>query len=221
MKRVCLLGAESTGKTRLSQELATHYRDQGRHAVVVPEYLREWCEREGRTPRPDEQEGIAREQARRIEAAGPAEWVITDAGPLMVAVYSDLLFGDRSLYPFALAQQRAQDVTLLTGLDLPWVADGFIRDGAHAREPVDALARAALAGARLPFRVVYGHGPERLASALSAIDSVARSPRSMRVAGVFDASSSRAGWTWACEKCSDPDCEHRLLSQLLAKKSGD
>lgn len=221
MRRICLLGAESTGKTRLSQELAAHYRDQGRHAVVVPEYLREWCDREGRTPRPDEQEGIAREQARRIEAAGPADWVITDAGPLMIAVYSDLLFGDRSLYPFALAQQQAHDVNLLTGLDLPWVADGFIRDGPHAREPVDALARAALTGARLAFRVVYGQGPERLRSALGAIDSIAAPPYPMGAAGLFDASSSSAGWTWACEKCGDPACEHRLFSQLLAKKSGD
>lgn len=28
-----------------------------------------------------------------------------------------------------------------------------------------------------------------------------------------------AQWVWACEKCSDPACEHRLLSDLLAKRA--
>lgn len=218
MKRVCLLGAESTGKTRLSQELAAHYRSVGQSAIAVPEYLREWCDREGRTPRPAEQEGIAREQARRIAEAGPADWLIADAGPLMVAVYSDLLFNDRSLYPFALAQQHAHDLTLLMGLDLSWVADGFIRDGPHAREPVDALVRAALASSAIGYRVVYGRGSERLRNALFAIDFIAKTSRPTGASGQNDAPST--AWTWSCETCGEPSCEHRLFSQLLSQESG-
>lgn len=219
MKRVCLLGAESTGKTRLSQQLAAHLRSRGYTATVVPEYLREWCDREGRTPRAEEQQAIAHEQARRADAAPPADWLITDAGPLMVAVYSDLLFGDGSLHPFALAWQRSQDLTLVTGLDLPWVADGFIRDGPHAQQPVDARLRAVLAGAGIAFRLVYGRGAERLQNALCAMESIASGPLQIGAGSASDTSS--AAWTWSCEKCSDPACEHRLLSRLLAAKSGD
>jgi hypothetical protein len=25
-------------------------------------------------------------------------------------------------------------------------------------------------------------------------------------------------WVWMCEKCSDPQCEHRLLTALLAQR---
>ena len=62
---VALLGTESTGKTTLSHALALSLRAAGRDAVVVAEYLREFCDREGRTPAAAEQWPIAREQARR------------------------------------------------------------------------------------------------------------------------------------------------------------
>ena len=43
--KIALLGAESTGKSRLADELASQLRAQGRSVVVVPEVLREWCHR--------------------------------------------------------------------------------------------------------------------------------------------------------------------------------
>ena len=124
-----------------------------------------------RTPRQDEQLGIAREQLRRTEtAAQDAEIVVADTSALMIAVYSDLVFADNSLYNFAEAAQRQVDLTLLTALDLPWQADGLQRDGPHVREPVDLLVRAALQRAGVPFDEVCGTGPQRLASALASID---------------------------------------------------
>lgn len=171
--KIALLGAESTGKTRLAGELAAHLRGQGRSVIVVHEVLREWCERMQRTPRPEEQMPIAQEQERRADlAAAAADVAIADTTALMVAIYSAILFEDSSLYRFALARLATYTTVLLTGLDLPWVADGLQRDGPHARPPVDALVRAALASADVPFRVVYGSGPERLAQALRAIDDL-------------------------------------------------
>ncbi|HZY16781.1 MAG TPA: AAA family ATPase, partial [Ramlibacter sp.] len=68
-RRVALLGAESTGKTRLANELATHLREQGCDAVAVPETLRAWCESAGRPPRPEEQLAIAQAQEAAVDAA--------------------------------------------------------------------------------------------------------------------------------------------------------
>ncbi len=198
--RVALLGAESTGKTQLAIDLAGHWRGLGRAVTLVPEVLREWCDRERRTPRPDEQEGIAREQACRADAWA-SDWLVADTTPLMIAVYSELLFADRSLYGFALEHQRSYDLTLVTGLDLPWVADGHQRDGEHVREPVDTLVRAALERGSVAYRVLYGTGPARLANALAAIEA-RRAPIARP-------------WTWLCDKCSDPDCEHRLFSSRI------
>jgi nicotinamide riboside kinase len=168
--KIALLGAESTGKSCLAHELATHLRGQGKSVAVVPEVLREWCEREGRTPRPEEQMPIAQEQERRVDAAAAtSQVVITDTTALMVAIYSAMLFEDGSLYQFALARQRSYSVTLLTALDLPWKADGLQREGPHVREPVDTLIRSALESAGIAYNVVYGHGPDRLANAVAAI----------------------------------------------------
>jgi nicotinamide riboside kinase len=170
--KIALLGAESTGKTRLAGELAEHLRRQGKSVAVVSEVLREWCHREGRTPRPEEQLPIAQEQESRVDAAAAtSEVVIADTTALMVAIYSAMLFEDGTLYRFALERQRGYHHTLLTGLDLPWVADGLQRDGPHVREPVDALIRAALTRAAIDYRVIYGSGAQRLANALAAIAS--------------------------------------------------
>lgn len=205
--KIALLGAESTGKTQLAADLAAHLRGQGRTVAVVDEVLREWCAREGRTPRPHEQLPIAREQERRVDAAAQsAEVVIADTTAVMVAVYSAMLFADDSLVRFALDRQRGYDVTLVTGLDLPWVADGLQRDGPHVRAPVDAQVRALLDSAGVAYRVVYGSGTERLAHALAAIEPPAGTPG--------------GSWTWSCDKCGDARCEHRLFTALgLGKAS--
>lgn len=94
------------------------------------------------------------------------------------------------------------DAVLLMGLDLP---------SAAGREADDAHIRAQLQSAGLAFHVVYGQGPQRLHGALQALEA----------AGVLPAGSAprlpepeRRAWLAACEKCSDPDCEHRLFTRL-------
>ena len=208
---IALLGTESTGKTQLAEAMAQALAASGRRAVVVTEWLREWCEREGRTPRPDEQLAIAEMQAARVikavAASSAPAYVIADTTPLMTALYSDWLFQDTSLYAMALAHQRSFTHTLVTGLDLPWVADGLQRDGPHVREPIDALLRKKLAVGGVSYKVVYGFGAERLDNAMLAIGAVPRDT----------ATTSAGGWVWACDKCSDPECEHRLFSRLTAR----
>ena len=205
--KIALLGAESTGKTQLSADLADALRTAGRSVAVVPEYLREWCERAGRTPRPEEQLSIAQEHERRVDAAvgSGADVVIADTTAVMVAIYSAMLFDDDALYAFALERQRRYSHTLVTGLDLPWVADGLQRDGPHVGPPVDALVRAALQRAGVPYRVVYGQGAQRLRNALAALGLAAHPP---------ETATAQGRWLAACEKCSDPECEHRLFSRL-------
>jgi nicotinamide riboside kinase len=193
-----IVGAESTGKTVLAQALAQRLR-----AAWVPEVLREWCEREGRTPRADEQRAIAAEQRRRIETAADVhEIVIADTAPLMIAVYSDLLFGDRSLYEEAIDwHARRVAATLLTGLDLPWLADGFMRDGPHVRAPVDRRVRDALAARGIPFGVVYGRDDLRTEAALAALRPL------------LPGTEEREGRPLRprrCLECLDADCEQAL-----------
>lgn len=196
---VALLGAESTGKSTLAAELSAALRQRELDCGHVEEYLRHFCAAAGRTPRQEEQAGIAAEQSRRIALATAAhEVVVADTTALQIAVYSEMVFGDRSLYGMAEAAQATVALTLLTALDLPWQADGHMRDGPHVREPVDRLLRAALQRGDSAYAVIGGTGPARLAAALAAVDRMMRPPRPAR-------------WTPVCTNCGDPDCERHLL----------
>ena len=203
---IALLGAESTGKTTLAEALVHALRGDGRSAALVTEYLREFCDEHQRTPRQDEQAGIADMQTRRIaDAARSADVVVADTTALMIAVYSDKVFGDTGLYASAVDAHRACDLTLVTALDLPWQADGLQRDGPQVREPVDAMLRAALARAGIGYSVVAGRGPARLAAALQAVKHALALPPAE------DESAANPRWQWVCERCGDVDCERHLL----------
>ena len=214
---LAVLGAESTGKTHLAAALTKRLMQRGVAATLVPEFLREWCEREARTPRPDEQASIADEQTHRIAEAARHGVAVADTTALMTAVYSDMLFDDPSLYADALAAQSGYAITLLTALDLPWVADGLQRDGPHVREPVDGRVRAALGRAGISFAVVHGRGPERLTNAWTALNLAAQAeaPASRLTTG----SNAPTIWRGACDKCSDPVCEHRLFTDLIGQRA--
>lgn len=251
---VAVLGAESTGKSTLVQALTAWALGAGVAAQMVPEQLRLWCAQQGRTPRREEQAEVAGQQALAIEAAQGARainappaalsptssarpWVIADTTPLQVAIYSQYVFNDDGLLPGALRfHQQHVDVTLLMGLDLPWVADGLQRDGAHAREPVDALLRAALQQGGIDHALIYGQGPQRLLAARRALAQrglelaseasilIANQQDPTLATGQKDSEMSvraphEARWAAWCERCGDPDCERRLFQGLAARPS--
>ncbi|MDC8785079.1 ATP-binding protein [Roseateles koreensis] len=215
---IALIGAESTGKSQLAHSLSEALAQAtGLRSTVVPETLRDWCQAQGRTPRPEEQGAIAEAQAQKIDTAALAhDLVICDTTPLMTATYSQILFQDNSLWPMALAFQRRCALTLLTALDLPWVADGIQRDGPQVQAPVDNAIRQALIKSGLGWSVVSGSGAARLDSALNAVTPVLTKQRRQPPGhGLFTRLNERQtqlpNWTWACEKCDDPECEHRSL----------
>jgi HTH-type transcriptional regulator, transcriptional repressor of NAD biosynthesis genes len=210
---VTLLGGESTGKTHLAQALHRALGDRGLATRLVPEHLRQWCEQHGRVPRAEEQAAIAEEQARLILQAAHepgSAVVIADTTPLVIAAYSELYFNDLALFPQALAFQRQTTLTLLMGLDLPWVSDGLFRESPAIRDATDAVLRRELLAADLPFQTIYGRGEARLQQTLRAVGSAL----GQRLAPV-DIEWGAGRHVWNCDRCSDPDCEHRMFSSLL------
>ena len=203
--KIAVLGAECTGKSSLVAALQAHWQAGGAKVLVAPEVLRQWCDQQGRTPLAHEQEAIAQAQAELTEHGSDVDYLIADTSPLMTAIYSDVLFQDPSLYPFALSHQRIYQHTLVAGLDLPWQADGIQRDGPAMREQIDARLREVLQREGLAFSMVYGQGPQRLAGALAVLEP-----------GASTLPQARSNWRWLCDKCSDADCEHRLFSDLQA-----
>lgn len=213
---IAVVGAESTGKTTLAAALAQRIAaDTGLRCTPVDEHLRHWCEAAGRTPRIDEQRGIAEAQQRRIaDAAASHEVVVADTTALMIAVYSRLVFGDRSLDAWAGAAHKAGvAATLVTALDLPWTPDGLQRDGPHVRAPVDSMLRELMAAHGIGWSLVSGQGEQRLANALDAVTPLLAG-RAGAGSGLFTRLAAREAaqpvWQWVCETCDVPDCEHAL-----------
>lgn len=212
-----LLGAESTGKTTLAAALVPRLvADTGLRVAWVPEVLREWCAHMGRTPQPQEQAPLMRAQHERIAAAAAThDIVLCDTTALMTAAYSRLLFNDRSLEPRAITLHRRMALTLLTALDLPWVADGLQRDGPQVQAPVDTLLRELLMAHGLPWAVVGGSGEIRVEHALDALTPLLRtlSTPAGQGHGLFTRLAQRnaqpASRAWSCEHCDDPACERR------------
>ena len=171
-KLICLIGAESTGKTTLAQALAAHF-----NCPWVPEYLREFCESRNRTPTRGEQlliletqvihESVALEYARTANAP----YVFCDTAPLLTAIYSAFVFGDQSPFPRARELQTRYALTLALAPDIAWVADEQ-RDGAHVRQPITTLIANELVALNVPTATINGHGRARFASALKAISAV-------------------------------------------------
>ena len=114
------------------------------------------------------------------------------------------------------------DLVLLAGLEAPFSANSPAPckagpDAAPDLETTDHSIRNALALAAVSYRVLYGTADERLAHALQAVESLlpaAGRPRQATRPG----SLKHQPWVWMCEKCSDPQCEHRLLTALLAQR---
>jgi len=87
-------------------------------------------------------------------------------------------------------------------------------DGLHAE---DTRLRQALAQAGVDYAVVHGRdAAARLAAAWYAIE---RRVGALEDPEPGDHAAART-WTGGCERCSDPRCEHRLFTDLLAARGG-
>lgn len=107
------------------------------------------------------------------------------------------------------------DLILLLGLQSPAPSPEL----AARQQAADQSIRAALALSGLAYRVIYGDATERQEQALREIRRLL--PPEAQAAGLLSPPQDKPKpWVWACDKCSDPSCEHRLLSDLLASRLG-
>ena len=177
VRRVCVVGAESTGTTTLAEALAAHYG-----TAWVPEYGRDYCIwkwRDGYTTRWESEEfvHIAREQSRREdEAARRAERVLVcDTDAFATALWHRRYLGSRHPAVDALAEGRRADLYLLTGDEIPFVQDG-LRDGEDVRHEMhEAFARELEESGRA-WALVRGTPEARQAQAVGLVDALLAGP---------------------------------------------
>ncbi|MEV4809908.1 AAA family ATPase [Micromonospora avicenniae] len=181
VRRVVVVGAESTGTTTMAAALAAHYG-----TAWVPEYGRELTARKlarlrDRRPeatvfdvtwdRDDFLEVVREQQAAEDAAArsgGPL--LICDTDARATAVWEERYLGSTS--PAVREAARRPSLYLLTDhRGVPFTDDG-LRDGAHLRAWMTDRFRAELAGCGVPVLELTGSHEERLARAVAACDAL-------------------------------------------------
>ncbi|MEV1287551.1 AAA family ATPase [Micromonospora sp. NPDC049679] len=181
VRRVVVVGAESTGTTTMAGALAAHYR-----TVWVPEYGRELTARklaelravepaatvfDVRWDRADFAEVVREQQAAEDAAArrsGPLLFCDTDARA--TALWEERYLGSASAAVRGAARQP--DLYLLTDHgDVPFADDG-LRDGEHLRAWMTGRFREVLAASGVPVLELRGGHEERLRRAVAACDDL-------------------------------------------------
>jgi NadR type nicotinamide-nucleotide adenylyltransferase len=130
IKRVCLIGAESTGKTTLAEALALHFK-----TVWAREFARDYLEPKMWVCQWEDMIAIARGQARledeMIKRASRVLFCDTDA--MTTSVWCERYFDRCDERILRLADERKYDLYFLCDIDFDWVDDGT-RDSRHLRE---------------------------------------------------------------------------------------
>ncbi len=168
-KRVCVLGAESTGTTTLARALATRLAtpwvgEYGREysAAKLARGETRWCSAEF--------VGIAAEQNRREDAlAQQANRVlICDTNSFATTLWHRRYVGSADADVAAVARLHRCDLYLLTGDEIPFVQDG-LRDGEHLRPTMHRWFEEALAAQPVPWKLLRGSVEHRERAALATI----------------------------------------------------
>ncbi|MGE0755443.1 MAG: AAA family ATPase [Pirellulaceae bacterium] len=172
VRRVCLVGPESTGKSVLAARLAAHFRTR-----YVAEFARELLNLKHGVCDPADISDIARgQQAAEDALARQANRIlICDTDALLTTVWSEMLFGSCPAEVRDLAASRSYDLYLLLDVDVPWVDDGQ-RFLAARRPEFFARCRQRLEELRRPYQIVGGDWEQRFVLARDAIACVLREP---------------------------------------------
>ncbi len=172
-KRICILGAESTGTTTLARDLAKYYK-----TIWVPEYGRLYAEGKMFSPSiknwvKSEFVHIAKMQnILEDELAKYAEkLLICDTNSWVTSIWHERYIGKWSKDVEKLSLGRKYNLYLITDLNTPFVQDET-RDGEHLRQWMHNRFIEQLTKEKKQFMVIDGSKKERLKKAISLINNI-------------------------------------------------
>ena len=168
MKRVVLIGSESTGKTELARRLGAHYG-----VDFVPEFVRHFAETKQAPLEYADHEAIGRGQIALEDAAiaRGEPLVLQDTDLLSSAVYHYHYYHRVPEWIAEESRRRRPDLYLLMDIDVPWIPDPA-RDRGARREEVHELFERAVRKSGVRYEVVRGNWDERYRKAVRAIDAL-------------------------------------------------
>ncbi|WKZ66038.1 MAG: ATP-binding protein [Flavobacteriales bacterium] len=169
MRRIAIVGPESSGKTTLALELSERLG-----AAAVPEAARAFLTGLGRPYAEADLLTIAKLQVEREELEADASGrsgsglLLCDTDLLTIRIWSEEKFGRCDPWIVAECERRRYDLWLLCRPDIPWEPDP-LRENPHDRERLFVAYASRLQRLARPFRIIEGTLEQRLATAWAAI----------------------------------------------------
>ncbi|MBD1393610.1 AAA family ATPase [Mucilaginibacter glaciei] len=166
IRKIAVVGPESTGKSTMSAYLADHY-----HTVWVPEFARDYCAALTEPPTwQDEINMFYGQIALEKEMAPQAnKLLICDTTFITVKIWSDEMFGRSPQEVLDALPNHKYDLYLLLDIDLPW-QDDPLRDFPHKREHFMDVWHRELQALNANYVLISGTGANRYENAVAAID---------------------------------------------------
>jgi len=164
VKKICLFGPESVGKTVLSQKLAEYYK-----TVFVPEAARELLTTN------DINEAIITKIGKRQTASVKERMAIAnkllfcDTDLLTTQIYAQHYLGFVPAILKSLEQEIAYDLYFLLDIDVPWVDDP-LRDLGHRRAEMYQVFKAELEKRQISYISIDGNWEERMDKMIAEIN---------------------------------------------------
>jgi NadR type nicotinamide-nucleotide adenylyltransferase len=167
IKKIAIVGPESTGKSTLSYFLAKHY-----HTVWVPEYAREYCAKLIEPCSWQDEINMFRGQLELEKTLLPTanEILICDTTFITVKIWSEHMFGKVPQEVIDSLLKHPYDFYLLMDVDIPWEQDP-LRDFPDLREHFMKIWHRELENLNANYVVISGNEGERRQNAINAIDS--------------------------------------------------
>ncbi|MFC3561094.1 AAA family ATPase [Pedobacter jamesrossensis] len=167
IKKIAVVGPESTGKSTMSLLLANHYK-----VSWVPEYARYYCANLTAPYTLQDEVNmyygqISLEDA--VLAIANDDFVICDTTFITVKIWSDEVLGETPKVVLEALKDRTYDLYLLMDIDLPW-QDDPLRDFPNQREYFMEIWQKELKALNANYKVVGGIAEKRLKNAIATID---------------------------------------------------
>jgi len=172
MKKVVVIGPESTGKSTLCEQLAAYYKTSW-----VPEYAREYLLQHGTQYTYDDLLTIAKGQMALEESYteknADAPLLFVDTDQYVMKVWCEFVFA--KCHPWILDQiaKRKYDLYLLCNVDLPWVKDELREyPDLESRQQLFNIYKSIMISQPVPWVEISGNNDERLHQAINAISDL-------------------------------------------------
>jgi NadR type nicotinamide-nucleotide adenylyltransferase len=166
IKKIAVVGPESTGKSTITQQLARHYQ-----TAWVAEYARYYCAALTEPCTLQDEINMFHGQVALEEsvlATAEKDFIFCDTTFLTVKIWSDEMMGETPQIVLDALPQRPYDLYLLMDIDLPWQEDP-LRDFPHLREHFMQIWHKELQALNANYTVISGV-KDRFENALKAVD---------------------------------------------------